>query len=461
MPAPPRHLVPSLVALTMVTGVVGSLGAPMVPEIAAQEGVSLTQAQWSLTATLFVGALSPPVIGRLGAGVHRRRVMLGCLGLVCLGTLLAALPLGFVALVVGRGLQGLGFGTVSLALAMARDQLPEDAARKALSNISLANVVSAGLGFPVAAALADLIGVKGAFWVAFAFTLMAWWVAWRVMVPAAGGGGRIDLGGAVLVGAATFAALLAISNADAWGYGSARLLVAVVASLLLALAAVAWLLKVANPLVDLRLAVRPGVLGAHAAAGLAGIGMYLMMATVMVLVQADGGADGLDRSVFWAGLMLTPYAVTSVLSSRLALRIAPVIGADLVLPAGALLFAAANASLALWHDALWQVALTMAIGGIGSGWVFNSIPWLLVRVVPAEETSSAMALNMVVRMIGFSLGSALSVAVIQHYATDEHPTHEGFVGAGALGAVLSLVAAAVCAWQARAAKRAQVDAQVD
>ncbi len=450
----PRYLVPGLIALTMVTGVVGSLGAPLVPEIAAEEGVSLSTAQWSLTATLFIGALSPPVIGRLGGGVHRRLVMLVCLALVCLGTLLAALPLGFGALVAGRGLQGLGFGTVPLALAVARDQLPEEAGRRALANISLANVISAGLGFPIAAALADVIGVKGAFGVAFGFTVVALVVAAKVMVPGPGGGGRIDLVGAALLGVATFGVLLAISRADEWGYTSARLLAVLAISAVLLVVSLLWLLRVANPLVDLRLAARPGALGAHAAAGLSGIGMYLTMATAMVLVQADPVADGLGRSVFWAGLMMTPYAVASVCGSRIALRLGPVIGADLLLPLGALLFASANVLFALWHDSLWQVVLAMTVAGLGSGATFNSIPWLLVRVVPSEETSSAMAFNMVVRMLGFSAGSALSVAVLQHYAQDGHPTHAGYVAAGIVGAVLSLVAVVVCTFQARAAKRA-------
>ncbi len=453
--AAPRFLVAGLITLTMVTGVVGSLGAPLVPEIAASEGVSLATAQWSLTATLFVGALSPPIIGRLGAGSKRRRVMLVCLALVCLGTLLAALQLGFGGLVTGRALQGLGFGTVPLALAVARDQLPDDLSRKTLANISLANVISAGLGFPIAAALADLIGVKGAFWVAFGFTLVALIVAMKVMVPGPDEGPRrTDLIGAALLGAATFGVLLAISRAEDWGYTSTRLIVVIAVSVVLLIACVAWLLRVPQPLVDLRLAALPGVLGAHAAAGLAGIGMYLTMATVMVLVQAEQVADGLDKSVFWAGLMLTPYAVASIAGSRVALRLGPVIGPDLLLPVGALLFAASNAMLAMWHDSLWQVALAMVTAGLGSGCTFNSIPWLLVRVVPAAETSSAMALNMVVRMLGFSIGSALSVAVLAHFAEEGHTTHAGFVGAGVLGVGFSLLAAGVCAFQARTARRA-------
>lgn len=449
----PRLLLAGLVALTTVTGVIGSLGAPLVPEIAIAEDVPLSAAQWSLTVTLFVAALSPPLIGRLGAGRRRRAVATACLAGVSLGTLLAALPLGFAALIAGRALQGLGFGVVPLALAAARDQLPEEAGRRALATISLANVISAGLGFPVAALLADVLGVKGAFWVAFVFTLISLTVAWRVIPPGASeGDGRVDLVGALLLGATTFTLLLAISRADVWGYTSGLLIGMLASTVVLLVLCIGWLLRHPSPLVDLRIAGRPGVLGAHAAALLGGVGMYLMMATVMVLVQAPTEADGLGRSVTWAGLMLTPYAVASVAGNRVALALAPIISADLLLPVGCLAFGASNVMLALWHDNLWQIATAMLLGGIGSGATFNSIPWLMVRVVPAAETGSALALNVVLRMLGFAAGSALSVAVLAYFSSDGHPTDTGYSGAAWLGVLVCVVAAVVCLWQAHLAK---------
>ena len=70
--APPteagRELLPVLIFLGMVVAVVSSLGAPMIPTIAAVDHVSLVTAQWSLTITLLVGAVATPTMGRLGDG---------------------------------------------------------------------------------------------------------------------------------------------------------------------------------------------------------------------------------------------------------------------------------------------------------------------------------------------------------------------------------------------------------
>ena len=56
--------------------------------------------------------------------------------------------------------------------------------------------------------------------------------------------------------------------------------------------------RVAHPLVDLRLASRGGALAANLAGLVAGAGLYLMMSTVMILVQSGGDRGyGLGRSV--------------------------------------------------------------------------------------------------------------------------------------------------------------------
>ena len=47
-----RLLVPTLALLTTITSVVSSLGAPLVPAIADDAGVSLGTAQWTLTISL-------------------------------------------------------------------------------------------------------------------------------------------------------------------------------------------------------------------------------------------------------------------------------------------------------------------------------------------------------------------------------------------------------------------------
>jgi hypothetical protein len=57
--------------------------------------VSLASAQWTLTITLLSGAIATPLLGRLGAGPHRRGTILATLGIVVAGSTLTVLPLPF------------------------------------------------------------------------------------------------------------------------------------------------------------------------------------------------------------------------------------------------------------------------------------------------------------------------------------------------------------------------------
>ena len=66
----------ALVCVALVVAVVGSLGAPLITPVATSLHVSLGAAQWTLTVTLFVGAIAGPFLGRVGAGPLRRRTIL-------------------------------------------------------------------------------------------------------------------------------------------------------------------------------------------------------------------------------------------------------------------------------------------------------------------------------------------------------------------------------------------------
>ncbi|MFD7074996.1 MFS transporter [Nocardioides sp. NPDC059952] len=442
-----RWVLPGILLVTTVTGVVGSLGTPLVTGVARTEGVSLVTAQWAITSTLVTAAVVCPIAGRLGVGRRRRPVLIGCLVLVVLGTALGALPLGFGPLLFGRILQGLAFAIVPLAFSIARSELPEPRVRGAVAAISVANVTAAGLGFPVTAFIATFAGTKGAFGWACGLSVAALVVALVVVPDSDEDAPRgVDWGGALLLSAATAAVLFAVTQAKTWGITSPLTLGLLLAGVACYLACGWWLLRVERPLVDLRVAVRPGVLVANVCGLLAALGMFLLLSLAMILVQTtEEHGYGLGRSVAVAGLMLAPYAVTSVLGSRIALWASRFVTPDRLLAGGCALFTAACLALAVGHDSLVKVTLAVVIGGFGSGMTFNSMPWLMVRFVPAAETGSALSFNLVLRFLGMSVGSALALAVLDVFAEEGRQTSEsGFVAAGLVGAAVSLLAALTC-----------------
>ncbi len=208
------------------------------------------------------------------------------------------------------------------------------------------------------------------------------------------------------------ALLLAVSQGADWGWTSSATLVLAGAGVVGVASWVGWTLRREHPLVDLRLAWLPGVRGPHVTALALGVGMYSLLSLGVVLVRtepADG--FGLGLGVAAAGLVLVPYSLAAVGGSALARRVERRWGGHLLLPLGCTSFAASLALLAWQHGHLWQLLLAMAVGGLGSGFTFGSIPGLLVPHVPTSETGSAMAFNQLLRYLGFATGSALSVTL--------------------------------------------------
>lgn len=437
-----RLLLPTLVLVTTLTGVVSSLGAPLVPEIAARYDVPLRVSQWTLTAPVLVGAVATPLVGRLGAFRRRRPVLVAGLVVVAAGLLLCALPVGLAGLIAGRALQGVGLALAPLAIAVARDALPSSRVSAAIATLSVSAVAGAGLGYPLTAVLVEQFGLATAYGVGLVATLAAL-VLTVVAVPGSSRADEsdIDWTGAALLASGSLAILLVISEADAWGWLSPATGAVAAGAVVLLIAWTRRSLRIPHPLVDLGRAGHGRAAAAHVGAVVLGAGTYLMIGIVMVVAQAPSATGyGVGLSLTTAGLLLVPYSLANVIGSRLSLVAGDRLRPELVLPVGSGIWLLASLTLALWHDSVASLFTTMLVAGLGGGFTFAALPRLIVSSVPMLETGSAMGFNQLLRYVGFSVGSALCPLLLGLF-TQEHPTH---VVAGVVlcaGALFALSAA--------------------
>jgi MFS family permease len=402
-----------LLFVVMVTGIVSSLGAPLIPSISDDLHVSLSAAQWSLTATLLVGVVSSPVMGRLGDGPRRRETLLGGLAVVTAGCVVSALAPSLAVLVAGRAMQGVGLGLVPLGMATARDEVPAERVGPTIGLLSVGGAAGVGAGYPISGLLAG-ISLAAAFWFGAAVCAIAFALSWAFVSSTSGrAAAKLDLAGVATLTVGLSALLIAIAEGSGWGWGAPQTLGLFALAVFFLLVWGAQQLHTAEPLVDLRLARIPAVLSADVCATVLGVAMYMYLSGVSEFVQAPSTLGyGFGASVVVAGLCLLPFSIVGMAGARMLPLSTRLIGERNLLPAGCLLVSAGGLVFALLDDHLWGAFAMMAVLGLGYGLTFAAIPGIIVRAVPESETGSATGFYQVVRYIGFSLGSALAASVL-------------------------------------------------
>lgn len=458
-----RVLAPVLIYLSSVVAVISSLGAPLIPTIAAADRVSLSEAQWSLTITLLVGAIATPTMGRLGDGALRRPTILGALAVVLVGNALAALPFGFGWLIAGRALQGVGLGLIPLTVATARDSLPPERSRSTIALLSVTVVSGIGVGYPLTGLIAENFGFHASFWFGAAVSAAAL-VAAALVVPSTRHLSRrpLDVKGAVLFGAVLAGLLLVLSEGQSWGWTSPTLLSLSAVSLVCLAVWIVHELKTGQPLVNLRQLRNRVVLTAAVVGLVAGMGTYLLLSLVTRLAQTPTGpSGGFGVSIVIAGLILFPFSAGTLVANKVVQLVAQRMSWRLTLPLAGAVTLSSLLMFGLARTGLWELFVVMGLNGLGVGCVFALIPGLVVTAVPAGDVGSAIGFNQVLRYVGFTTGSALSAVVLETHtaAGAVLPGPDGY-GVAALCGIVICAAATAAAIVLPGRRRWGVDAAV-
>lgn len=448
---PARHQTPSVLAALLVflaieSAAVASLGTPLLPTIESVDHVSLAASQWALTIALLVGAVATPVLGRLGDGRLRRKAIIAAVAMMTGGCVLSALPADFTTFLIGRGLQGVAFGLVPLATAVARDNLPAPRSRRTIALIGVTTAAGIGIGYPLVGLLAQDFGLAAPFWFAAALSVLTL-IATAVVLPASPErSAHVDVCGAALLGLGITGLLLVLAEGPGWGWASLVTIASAAASVVLLAAWVGWELRSRRPLIELRLLRRRPVLAANVTALLVAIGFYPLAPLVVRFVQAPATAGyGFGATVLVAGLMLAPFSVASFVASKLVSRAARHASSELIVAFGCSVLIASMVVFLLGRGTYWEIVIAMILDGLGVGCVYAVNPLQIAGGVPAGETGSAMSFYQLVRTVAYSVASVLSatVLVLSIPHSGGLPTDAGYGAAALASAVVLAIALAV------------------
>jgi MFS family permease len=449
--APPAVRPDSRLALVALLGAVLSFSVlqtmvvPALPDLRHELHASPGAVGWVLSAFLLTSAAATVILSRLGDVYGLKRLMLVSLGLLGLGTLVAALSGSIGVLVAARAVQGLGAATFPLAFGLVRELFPRDRVPVVIGTISGMSGVGFGVGLVVPGPVLDTLGWPWIFWLTLILVAVAF-VAVALLVPGDGrsGGGRVDWTGAALFTVGLTALLLALSRAHA------GVTAPLLGLLLVGLAAFAGFTVVerraADPLVDLTLLRERPVVVAHVVAMLFGLGIYGAFSLVPQLVQTPSTAGyGFGSSATGSGLFLLPLAVAMLVAGPVGGRLGVRWGFRTALVLACCIAAGGFGVLAVGLDAPWAIATGAGVLGVGAGFAFSSIVNLVVESVDASDTGQATGVNTIVRTVGGAVGAQLATTILTASLVPGLglPARSGYVTAFAVSAVALTVAALV------------------
>jgi EmrB/QacA subfamily drug resistance transporter len=414
--------------------------APALPAIQAEYGASTPAVTWVLTIYLLTASIFTPVLGRLGDMFGKERLLVIVLLVLGAGTLISALSASLPMLIAGRAVQGAGGAIFPLSFGIIRDEFPREKVGSGIGLISATFGVGGGAGLVLSGVIVDHLDYTWIFWLSL-LVIAAAVVSAHFFVPESPvkTPARIDWGGAALMSIGLSAVLLAVSEGNSWGWGSARVLGLIAAGAIVLGVWARYELRVPQPLVDMRMMRLRGVWTTNITALMVGFGMFGSFLLVPQFVEMPPAAGfGFGASVTEAGLYLLPSAAVMLVSGPMAGWLGNRLGSRTPLLIGIALVALGFVQLAVLHSEHWHVFLNSVLTGAGIGLAFASMATLIVDAVPQTQTGVATGMNTIMRSIGGALGAQIAASIVGAHADEAHFVVAFLVSAG--GLVLAFLA---------------------
>jgi EmrB/QacA subfamily drug resistance transporter len=435
------------------------------PSIRRQLGLGLSGLEWVVNGYTLPLAALMLLAGQLADRHGRRRMFLIGLAVFTLASLLAGIAADGATLIAARGVQGIGAALVAPAsLAIIADTFPDDERGWALGVWAGVTATALGLGPLLGALVTESLGWAWIFLLNVPLGVGAWLIA-RGLLPESHTEhreGHLDLAGVLSSGVGLSGLLLALTEANDYGWGSPRVLALGATAAAAFIAFVCIERRASDPLLDLSLMRRRSFAGPNVVILLATSVMCSLFFFLALYFQTVLGYSALA-----AGAELLPLTGAIVLVAPLAGRLADRIGAKLPVTVGMLALAAALLGLAgvRVNSSAWSLMPWLALAGVGIGLTTTPTTTAAMSGISAERHGIAAGVLNTFRATGLALGIAVMGAILTSFGGGA--THrpaafvEGFSTAVTINAAIALAAAITAALTLRFHLRRAGDAQED
>jgi EmrB/QacA subfamily drug resistance transporter len=402
-----------VVALTGIGSLMAALDTVVVATalgtIRVNLGASVGELEWTVNAYNLAFAVLLITGAALGDRFGRRRMFATGLGLFAVASAACALAPGVGWLIAARAVQGAGSALLTpLALALLTAAFRPEKRGAAIGIFSAITGIAVASGPLVGGAVTEGIGWEWIFWLNVPIGLIAAPLALRKLKESFGPDTALDVRGLSLVTAGAFGVVWGLVRGNSAGWGSAEVLLALAAGLLLLAGFVAWERRAPEPMLPLRFFHSRSF-----AAGNSAIFFTFASLFGVVFFAAQLMQTGLGYGPLGAGLRLLPWTGTFITVAPVAGAMADRIGERPLIVAGLALQAAGMAWLALTlHQGVAYTSLLgpLIVGGVGISMAIPAGQNSVLASMSEAELGKAAGANSMMRELGGVFGIAIVVA---------------------------------------------------
>jgi EmrB/QacA subfamily drug resistance transporter len=402
----------------------GLVVSTVLPRIATDlnqvNGVTFVVGGYLISSTIAI-----PIFARLSDLASRRNVFLAGLSIFVVGSALAGLSQNLGELIVFRSVQGFGGGGVfPAAITLVAVLFPPETRAKVVGLLTGAAGIAIVLGPLVGSYIVSVTTWRWVFYINLPFGVLGMAILWSAVGPLRPRTtGRIDLPGVGLisgwVGALMFA-LIEVSEGG-WAWTDPRILALLAATVVLFAAFLVWELRVAEPLVPLRL-LRQRTIGSASTIMFGTGAVFSAVITFLSLyvgfVLGGSAAEIRDIIYFFAIPLIVGASLSGPILDRIPYRsmVAPGL---LVAGLAGFLLGKVDASTPLWTLAwgflpIGGLALPLIPMGFGLGLALAGATVAVQNEAPPSEVGAAVGLTRFFQ----SFGGALGLSLLTIYQTD-------------------------------------------
>ncbi|MDQ5822387.1 MAG: MFS transporter [Actinomycetota bacterium] len=379
------------------------------PSIQADLGMSDANLQWIVNAyaLLFGGFLL--LGGRAGDLIGRKRVFLAGVALFTIASLICGLAQSETALIVARGIQGLGAALVSpAALSIVTTTFREGAERTKAMGVWAAIAVGGGaVGLVLGGLLTQELSWPWIFFVNVPVGIVAFVLSLR-LVPESKDEQEhkgFDMAGALSVTGGLIALVYGIVRSSQSGWASAEVIGFITLAAILLVAFVVIERRAAEPLVRLSIFAVRTIRGANVAMFVVAAGLFAQFFFNTLYLQRVLGYSPLE-----AGLAFLPFTAGIIIGAGLSQKLLPMVGAR-ELPVIGLAMATVGMLLflRLTPDGTYLTDLLPGImlASVGMGLTFVPVTLIATSGIPDGDAGLASGLFNTSQQIGGALGLAV------------------------------------------------------